>query len=487
MILNSHIKKLVMASIIYGGGSVIQRLMTILLLPFFTQVLSPTDYGIIALISLVGIAMNGVISLGTGNSMGVMYFSEKNEKNRAVIIWTNFFLLLINCIFWYWTLFLMAPSISQFMFKSDQYSELIRISFLGSVLVAVTDPFLAYLRMEDKAKKFVFLTVLGSLITVLISIFFVLSLKLGVKGLILSTTLGSGLTFLIVIFSIGKTIKFGINFNLFIPLVRIGVPSVFGVFAFLVIDYADRQMIERFVGIHALGVYSIGYSFGMLMMLPVGAFCSAWPPFFMSYINKRDQAASLFGKIFNYYLIFFSCMTIFFFAIALFLVKIFTADSYHDAWTVVGLTAAAYSFKGCYAIIQAGMCFERKFGLISIIDWTAALLNILLNFLLIPTVGIVGAALATFLSYLSLPIIGWSIGRGYLRVDYKVRNTVGMICLATLTSALLFFISKAINDNNLNGSYYLSVIVLSVVFIYFSFRSMLKDIKGSSILERLKN
>lgn len=487
MALNRHMKRLALASLIYGGGSIIQRLITILLLPFFTQVLSPKDYGIIALVSLVGIVMSGVLSLGTGNSMGVMYFSERVTKKRPSIIWTNFVLIFLNCMIWYWILYLLAPILSYFMFKSDEYAYLIRISFLSSVFIAISDPFLAYLRMEEKAKNFVFLTFTGSLVTVSISVFFVLWKSMGVEGLILATTMGSGISFLLIIFSVGTKLKFCLNFDLVIPLVRIGVPSVFGLFAFLIIDYADRQMIERFLGIYDLGIYSIGYSFGMFMTLPVGAFCSAWPPFFMSYINKRARAKILFGQVFNYYLVIFCSLTILFFAASLPLVKIFTSDFYHDAWVVVGLIAAAYGLKGCYVIIQAGICFEKKFGLISTIDWLAAIINIALNLLLIPVFGILGAALATFTSYLSLPIVGWLIARSYLKVNYKALNITVMAFLTTFISFILFFISKGINDTGLHFSYYLLLFIIPLGFFYFSFKFMLDKESKNIVLEGLKS
>jgi O-antigen/teichoic acid export membrane protein len=100
--------RLAKGSLIYGLGGVLQRFMGLLLLPFFTQVLTPEDYGVVALISLIGVAMSGLLSLGTGNSMGLLYYREEDHSKRPTIIWTNLLLLVVNGLFWYAIIFFLA-------------------------------------------------------------------------------------------------------------------------------------------------------------------------------------------------------------------------------------------------------------------------------------------------------------------------------------------------------------------------------------------
>ena len=95
----SPITRLFKGSLIYGIAGILNRFMGLLLLPFYTSTLSLEDYGITALISLVGISMSGIISLGTGNSMGLLYYQEKNLIKRPAVIWTNILLMAVNGIF----------------------------------------------------------------------------------------------------------------------------------------------------------------------------------------------------------------------------------------------------------------------------------------------------------------------------------------------------------------------------------------------------
>lgn len=120
-------------------------------------------------------------------------------------------------------------------------------------------------------------------------------LKLGVTGLVLAGLSCQVIMFIVIFFSTLRQLAFSLNIRLFSPLIRIGFPTIFGLFAFMIIYYADRLMIERIVGLSAMGIYSLGYSFGMVIMIAINTFSTAWLPFFMSYINKRDEAKHVFS------------------------------------------------------------------------------------------------------------------------------------------------------------------------------------------------
>lgn len=461
--LAAAITRLAKGSLIYGIGGMLQRFMGLLLLPFFTRALTPQDYGVVALVSLIGVAMSGIFTLGTGNSMGILYYREQDISKRPVIIWSSVLLLAVNCAFWYSVAFFAAPMLSGLMLESDGYADLIRLALLGSVFGTIADPWLAYLRMNEKAGRYVVITFLSSLFSIGLSIWFVLFEGVGVKGVILAGTLTQGIMLGINWLMIGRELPFHVETRLFRPLVRIGFPSIFGLFAFLLIDYADRQMIERMLGLDALGVYSVGYSFGMVMTIAMGAFATAWPPFFMSYLKKTDEARIVFSQVLTYYLVGFGALVVLFFAAAKPIVLILTGPTFHEAYLVVGLVAAAYMLKGCYLIVLPGIYFAEKLHKQSTIEWVAAIVNIGLNFWLIPLFGITGAALATFVSYLMLPILAWLVARQYLTVDYEWLRVARISIVVLITCGLLFFSSVHFDAN------FLSLTLVSVsIFISFA-------------------
>lgn len=473
------LSRLFKGSMVYGIGAILQRFIGMFLLPFYTRELQPADYGAMALISLVGVAMSGLLSLGTGNSMSLLYFKEDNPAKRPVILWTNFTFLLANGLFWYLLIFLFAPQLSRLIFQSTDYTMLIRLAFVGTILGNLSEIWLSYLRMEEKAKSYVLLTLGIALLTIALSVGLVLWLQLGLYGLILATVLGQVVSLLVVLVFIASKLPFRLDLAKVWPLVRIGFPSIFGIFAFLLIDYADRQMIERMLDLSALGLYTIGYSFGMVITMAVGAFSAAWPAFFMSYINKRDEAKVIFGKVLTYYVVAFGVLTVLFFGFAKPVVIMFTAPAFREAWTVIGLVAASYVLKGCYLIMLPGLSFAEKLSKQSLIEWISAFINLGANFILIPIYGILGAALATLISYLGLPLFTWLLARNYLDVDYQWGRVALAFALSVFVACLLYQLSRWV-DFGLLGLLGINVLVM-LVFLGLVYTLLLDQSERSFI------
>lgn len=412
--------------------------------------------------------MSGVLTLGTGNSLVVLYYKEEELLKRPSIIWSNFSLLVINGIFWYAIVWLVAPSLSFLIFQTNEYQNLIRISFLGSVLTTVVDPWMAFLRLNEKAKKYLSLTLAAMFFNIVLSIYFVLILGWGIKGLLLAGTMSASIMVIVIWFFVGRKLKFHLNPKLFLPLVRIGFPSIFGLFAFFIIDYADRQMIERILSLSDLGVFSVGYSFGLAMLVAVSAFGTAWPPFFMSYVKKPNEAREVFGRVLTYYIIAFGSLSVLFFFVAKPILILMTAPSFHDAWKIVGIVAAGYMFKGCYLILVPGVYFAEKLVYQSIIEWIAAILNIGFNLWLIPLYGILGAAYATFISYFSLPFLAWFVSRGYLKVDYEWFRVLSISIITSLTCVTLYQIYEYFSSDIFNTMLFATTVFCAYLIITFS-------------------
>jgi O-antigen/teichoic acid export membrane protein len=480
--LRFELKRLASGSLIYGIGGILQRFIGLLLLPFFTRVLSPQDYGVVALIGLASIAFSGLFNLGTGNSMGILYFREEDKSKRPIIIWSNALLLFINSLLLTVALLFAAPWISDQLFQTPAYSNLIRLSFCGLAFTVIADPFLAYLRMEEKAKRYMVLTLLSTGLSITLSVWLVLGLKLGVLGMVLSGVITQGLMLLIVLWTIARQLPFRFDLKLFKPLARIGFPSIFGLFAFLLIDYADRQMLQRMVGLGELGVYSVGYSFGMVMMIFVGAFGTAWPPFFMSFVNRREDAKHVFGRVLKYYLLGFGVLVMLFFAVAKPIVVLMLGPAFQDAFVVVGMVAAAYMLKGCYLILLPGIYFEQKLYIQTGIEWVAALVNIGLNFLWIPMFGLAGAAGATLVSYLCLPVLSWFFAKRYLAVDYDWSKISVSVASLTIACTCLYQISKF----NALGSILLYGILVLLATLVLIYRVIMQEGEREFLSQKIK-
>jgi O-antigen/teichoic acid export membrane protein len=143
----------------------------------------------------------------------------------------------------------------------------------------------------------------------------------------------------------------------------------------------------------------------------------------MSFIDKKDEASSLFGRILTYYVLSFGTLSLLFFIIAKPLVMIMTQPAFHEAYQSVGLVASGQFLLGIYTILLPGIYFAKEIKYQSLIQFFAAGIAVLLNLWLIPPLGILGAAIAVALSSLAMIIFTqlWNLKRRqeYLKVHHE--------------------------------------------------------------------
>jgi O-antigen/teichoic acid export membrane protein len=207
-------------------------------------------------------------------------------------------------------------------------------------------------------------------------------------------------------------------------LLRIGLPLVPS-FAFLfVLQHGNKYLLQWMRDLEVVGIYSIGFNFGLVLNLLVLAFQTSWYPYFMSYQDRQDEARAVFGRIFTYYVFGVGSVTLLFFLAARPVVMLFAQPAFHDAYKAVGLSAASQFLIGIFGLLLPGIYFAREVRYLGLLQGAAALVSIGLDVALIHLFGMVGAAHALALSALLLAALqhvqhGWNRRRRYLDVQYE--------------------------------------------------------------------
>jgi O-antigen/teichoic acid export membrane protein len=203
----------------------------------------------------------------------------------------------------------------------------------------------------------------------------------------------------------------------------LGVPLIPS-FAFLfVIQQGNKYILQWFKGLETVGIYTIGFNLGLMMNLIVSGFTSAWMPYFMSFINKWDEARILFGRVLTYYAFSFGGLSLLFYITARPVVMIMTKTAFHDAYKVVGLSATAQFLTGVFSIFLPAIYFAKEVRYVTLIQGTSALLAVGFNLILIPLFGMIGSAVALMLGLLVMSVLQqtWNFKRrrSYLNVQYE--------------------------------------------------------------------
>ena len=402
--ISMQLKRLARGAAIYGTGVVLNRFITLLLLPLFTAYLSPKEFGIIAILTMLSGLLSCIFSLGVGVSIGIYYFIGTGIKQKAETIWMATFVLALASVSLLTVGVLGSEKLAFSVLGSIEYRFLVILSLVNTSLEILTQPSISYLQFEEKSTQFVIISVVTTLITLGSSILFIAVLEKGIIGLMEAGVISRLFSFIIYISIMVGSLKLSINLHLAKKLIKTGLPYVAGALCFFLIQYADRYMLEIFCGLKVVGIYSVGYSLGMVMILFVAAFSSAWTPYFNSFVNNQQEAKNLFGKVLEYYIMGMGVLCLCMFLFAMPVVVIMTTVPFYGAYTVVGLIALSQLLYGCYIIFLPGLYYAKKSGKVNLIIILASCINILLNLILVPKWDMLGATLATVVYFIFMAV-----------------------------------------------------------------------------------
>lgn len=473
----SKLASLFRNSFYYGLGNLVQKFLSVILLPIYTRYLTSEDYGVVALVTILTMIIGTLSMFGLTNGISrYFYYTDKENITQDEVIWTPLSFVIIFSLLLCSILIFKSTSISLFLLDSDSYSYHITLAIVTVILSNIYSVGQSVLIFQEKVFLVNLITIINVLIGVFLGIIFVVYMGRGLAGIYESALITNCIISITIFFTVLRNYKFEFNLNLLKKQLRFSLPLMVAVFCFFIIDSSDRYMLKIFLPLSEIGLYNIGYQIGLLMMIFVGGFTSAWPPYYHKN-NQNGEGQSICSDVLNIYLMIsvpFLILISYFAPVA---IKILTPISFHQSITVIPLVAMAYMLKGPYIIFLMGLLMKNKTKWQLYIEIVAALINVILNYLLIPIIGREAAALTTVFSYLIMVIIAYILvmkvnplrniniikpASFFIMVSFvscislTITNNYNLIILGlffTITSiALSFFASKASINNLLKNA-----------------------------------
>lgn len=476
-----QVRRLAKSTLVYGMGQIVLRFVSLLLLPLFTSYLTPAEYGISAILGLLTMVVTPVFQLGMGTAIGICYFDGDEPGHRDHTIWTSFLVLAVSTSILAVLGLVFAREVSVLAFQTPDYAYFVRLSTLNVGLGLLVMPFLNYLQLEERALSYVVITVLVGLVSIVISIYLVVSRRMGLEGVLIATVLGQAVGYLAFMVWSLRDLRWGISLSIARKLLRLGLPLIPS-FAFVfIIVQGNKYFLQWFSGLDTVGIYGIGFNIGFVMSIFVGAFTTAWTPFFLSYSSRQEEAKSLFGRLLTYYILGFGALSLGFYVVAKPLVMVMTAAPFREAFAVVGPAATAQYLIGVFSLLLPGMYFANEVGYLSIVQGIAAVVAIACNLLLIPFFGARGAALALVAGTLAMVVVQqiWNYfrRRTYLAIPYQWRR----VLLFSVAYAVYMFVLLRDRSLDLRTELIYSGVVamtIPIVIVIFLGKSEWTAIRG---------
>lgn len=403
----------VQSSLIYTAGGMLQRFVPFLLLPIFTRILTPADYGYLALFTTTQEVLKTLFLLGQNSAISRFYYEKEVESkaqlNTMGLIVSLFSVLIAGPIF---LSLQMIPTLN-IGYSIFTLFLLIYIAFGGSIETQL----LAYYQISKKPYKYVAVNILNIFIGISLSLYFVFSLKLGWMGRIYPVAIY--ITFILgfyLLFIVKHAFR-NINIRLGKDMLLYGVGLLPGALSGWGLNMIDRLFLFKLTGAELTGIYNIGYQFGFIVFVFTGAVSRAWLPYFYdNFINGGEPGKVNIRKASKAIIIGITLITTFVSIAGPTILKLMVPPEFYGATSYIGWIAIGYGVAGLQMCFVVYITYYKKTFLLSGIAIISVIANIILNMVLIPPYGPQGAAIATLCSFMISLLL-------YMTLAFKLNGT----------------------------------------------------------------
>ncbi|MBE9469203.1 MAG: oligosaccharide flippase family protein [Bacteroidetes bacterium] len=488
----NYIKKLAGESMVYGMGTIVPRLLNYLLLtPFYTRILSISQYGEIAeLYSYTAFLM---VFLTYG--METAFFRYANSsKNSNTAFTTSLISLSITSLLFIGFIFSFAHPIADVIRYSNHHEYIIFIGLIIAIDAVSSIPF-ARLRHQNKAKKFAVLKIVNVLINIICNfLFFVIfpvlikksefsflsavySPDIGVGYAFISNLIASAVTFVLLIPDI-FSIKFDFDKKLLKQMLVYAFPLLIVGVAGMINEVSDKFLLKYLLpksvnAMQQIGIYGANYKIAVLMTIFIQMFKYAAEPFFFKHADEVNSKI-IYADVMKYFVAFglliFLGVTIY---IDIF--KHFIDAKFYSGLKIVPIVLMANLFLGIFYNLSVWYKINNLTKYAAYIALFGAAITIVINFVFIPKFGYMASAWATFICYFIMMIVSFFLGKKFYPIKYDIKA----IFVFMASALVIFFINNLINIDNVILAFVVkTILILSFIMIFlFKEKIKLSDIK----------
>lgn len=452
---------------IYGLGSTIGKFLSVFLLPIYTSVLSPEDYGNLDFIITIStiISVFGLLQIETGLQRFYYDYSDKtrSELVQSAFVFTliaTFVIFAIACLF-------LSPMCDKYL--GGLYKTEMVISFFGIIPMNLLTIIFVDFRFENKSLIYSILTVLMVIGNSVLAIISVIVLDAGILGIIASNT---------VTYAIICAIAFGIwirnnkcrrvNLSMIKEMLSFGLPQFPARLGSISNTYINRFFIFGMLSTYAIGIYSISLKVASVMQLVLMAFQLAWLPFMYKLLKEPDHKTRI-VRIFQAVTIIVSFIVI---IIALFskeIILLLTNKEYIESAKYTSLLAYFYGLYLLKEIVDIGVNVTKKPKYTTYIFAVSSILNIILLYVLTPLWGLYGVVIALLASNIILFYLTALVSEKLYPMNFPIKWSLAVTIIVIVCLFILSILDIQLSIRIIVAS-------LAIVMALFYFRSSLRII-----------
>lgn len=424
---------------IYGGGALLGKALGLIVVPVYTRYLTAAEYGTLELLEISTYILGMFLGVGISQAVIRFYHDTDDPRGKALVISTSLWCMGGAALTGAALLLPSGRLASRVVFGVTDYDQLFRMAFFALLLTIVAEVPMAYFRARQASVRYSAAASCRLVVSVGLNLLFLIGFGWGVYGLLLGSMLATGAFAILLGGLVVREVGWGFDGRLLLRMLRYGLPYVPGGLGMFVLSFADRFLLQRYAGLAAVGLYSLGYKFGMLVHLVLGEpLLAIWGPRRFELAGRPD-APRVFSGVFTYFLLAEVSFVLGLSVLGRETFQVLTGPAFQAAHHLIPVIAVGYVLLGAYFNMQVGILLQKRTGYIPLIVAASAATNILLNALLIPDLGGWGAAWATAGAFLVMGVLNFWVSDRLFPVPYQWHRLAKILACAgaVYTASLL--------------------------------------------------
>lgn len=453
-----------------GIGSIGSKLIVFLMLPLYTSTLSSKEYGVSDLILVTINLLTPILTLVINEATLRFALDKELEKNQVFTIGLS--INIIGGIF----LFILVPLLN-FLPPLSLYRKYFILYYFSYVFYNFISNFMIGI---GKISMYTILNIFQTLLLTVGNIVVLIFLKLGIKGYLL-VFIFSYFISIILLFLIGKGYKYiisplKIKKSILKEMLKYSTPMIPNTLSWWVNNSVDKYLITLICGVGVNGIYSIAYKIPTILSIFISIFMSAWR---LSAVDNfgSQESQNFYNEVYRKLESFIIMITAGVILINKILAKILYINEFYSAWKYVPILILAFAFHGLSEFFGSIYTSAKKTTMLFYSSLSGAIINIILNLILIPIYSGIGAAIATLISHLLILVIRVLHSKKFISIKIDYKNSILLLLLLLLLCFVQFLKEKL--------SYLLGLILF--IFIFYIRRKEVYEIYKQMLNGVIKN
>jgi len=421
---------------VYGSSTLVSQVIGFVLLRVYTEYLSPADYFVIAMLTVVTTVFTPLANLGMINAVFRRFNLDKSPENRSEVFSTALVSVLVCAVGWVIAGWFLAAPISTVLTGNADVAHLVQLSLISAAFTTVGTVPVAILRADRRVKAIALFNLSKLLITVACTLTLVVQFGQGVRGFVVGTLLGEAIVTLVQFAWTFQSFNFAPSRVAWRAMISYGLPFLPHQLQTLCLMYFGQYWVGHMLGESEGGIYGIAVRFALPVSFVVNSIQNAWVPFKFQVHANDENPASFFRTAVTYYLagVIYLWVGVSYWGPEL--LWIMTTKPFHQAAALVAFAALVPLSQGIYYMMGTGIELSDNTRPYPIVSFAALVVAVGLAIVLVPRLGAAGAALATASASLTMAVVIYYFSQQRFVISYDWPTMLSLLFLGGAAVAM---------------------------------------------------